>query len=75
MNYFGQLPVGREGIEYNLVLIDMALVFFMPAPVAIWGSWCGTSIEIPSTPKFDRRWDVSVTIETKFMHRLPRPEP
>jgi putative oxidoreductase len=28
MNYFGQLPAGREGFEYNLVLIGLALVLF-----------------------------------------------
>ncbi len=26
MNYFGQLPAGREGFEYNIVLIGLALV-------------------------------------------------
>ncbi len=29
MNYFGQLPAGREGYEYNLVLIGMALILFV----------------------------------------------
>jgi putative oxidoreductase len=29
MNYFGQLPAGREGYEYNLVLIGIALVLFI----------------------------------------------
>jgi putative oxidoreductase len=28
MNYFGQLPAGREGFEYNVVLIGLALVLF-----------------------------------------------
>jgi putative oxidoreductase len=28
MNYFGQLPAGREGFEYNIVLIGLALVLF-----------------------------------------------
>jgi len=29
MNYFGQLPTGREGFEYNLVLIGIAIVLFL----------------------------------------------
>ncbi len=28
MNYFGQLPSGHEGFEYNLVLIGVALILF-----------------------------------------------
>ena len=36
MNYFGQLPAGREGFEYNLVLIGMALVLL----VAGTGRYC-----------------------------------
>ncbi len=28
MNHFGHLPAGREGFEYNLVLIGLALVLF-----------------------------------------------
>lgn len=29
MNYFGQLPAGREGFEYNLVLIGMSLMLLL----------------------------------------------
>ncbi len=32
MNYFGRLPAGREGYEYNLVLIGIALVLFIAGP-------------------------------------------
>jgi putative oxidoreductase len=29
MNYFGQLPAGREGYEYNIVLIGLSLVLLI----------------------------------------------
>jgi putative oxidoreductase len=42
MNYFGQLPAGREGFEYNIVLIGVALVLFFAGAGrysldAVWG--------------------------------------
>lgn len=43
MNYFGQLPAGREGFEYNIVLIAMALILLFAGAGrysldALWGS-------------------------------------
>jgi len=42
MNYFGQLPAGREGFEYNLVLIGIAIMLFFVGAGrysldAVWG--------------------------------------
>lgn len=32
MNYFGQLPAGREGFEYNIVLIGLLLMLLIAGP-------------------------------------------
>lgn len=42
MNYYGQLPAGREGFEYNLVLIGVAMLLFFAGAGrysldAVWG--------------------------------------
>jgi hypothetical protein len=49
VNYFGQRPAGRGGVEYNLVLIDMALVLFFASANLYLGTWCGAPIEPLST--------------------------